>query len=96
MMTRQSRWVNWLKEGDRNTSFLLARAAERKHQNKIMVLKDAQGEIRNKSEEIKGIMHDFYTELYQSQRGVNVDAVTIFVRRKVTPAMNDFLCRPPI
>jgi hypothetical protein len=93
VMAKQRSRVDWLKEGDRNTTFFHARASARKHQNKIRALKDDTGRLCMEKEEVKGIVQGFYTDLFKAQEVIHVQAVTQCVPAKVTEDMNSNLCR---
>lgn len=45
IMAKQRSRIDWLREGDRNTSFFHARASARRRTNKIKVLRRVDGSI---------------------------------------------------
>jgi hypothetical protein len=61
--------ANWLKNGDRNTSFFHARASERKRVNKIKNLKRDGGGVVEREEEIGPFITNFYKSLFMSFAG---------------------------
>jgi hypothetical protein len=86
--------VEWLREGDRNTSFFHAKASACKHTNKISLLTREDGSKCESQEEIKGMVHHFYEQLFSSEPCDTVDAVLDAIPVKVTDDMNDDLCKP--
>ena len=90
-MARQRSRVDWLKEGDRNTSFFHARATARRKTNKIDVLLRVDGSKCEVQGEIKGMVHGFYEDLFTSETCTSVDAVLDAIPSKVTADMNDDL-----
>ena len=67
MWLRQRSRVPWLLEGDRNTSYFQAQAAQRKRTNKIHGLRRADGTICETEREDKAEVLAFYQNLYQTQ-----------------------------
>jgi hypothetical protein len=65
-MARQRSRVEWLREGDRNTSFFHARASARRRTNKIDMLLRADGSKCEVQGEIKGMVQNFYEKLFSS------------------------------
>jgi hypothetical protein len=59
IMARKRSRVEWLREGDRNTSFFHARALARKRTNKISMLTRDDGSKCEAQAEIKGLVHSF-------------------------------------
>ncbi|KAL0386494.1 UNVERIFIED_CONTAM: hypothetical protein Slati_4539800, partial [Sesamum latifolium] len=47
-MWKQRSRVDWLRNGDKNTSFFHPRASERKRINEVLKIKDEQGQWREK------------------------------------------------
>lgn len=57
----------WLKEGDQNTRFYRNYASGRRRQNQLNKLKDRNGVWQEKGEDIRGIIIDYFEELFQAQ-----------------------------
>ncbi|XP_071685251.1 uncharacterized protein [Lolium perenne] len=86
--------ANWLKNGDRNTSFFHAHASERRKVNRIKKLRREGGGVVEREEEIGPFITNFYKSLFLSSAGqVNEDLLQ-FVPKSVTSAMNDHLNSP--
>lgn len=64
---RQRSRMPWLREGDRNTSYFQAQAAQRKRMNKIQGLRRSDGPVSANETEDKGEVQAFYQNLYESQ-----------------------------
>lgn len=75
IMARQRSRVNWLQEGDRNTSFFHARASARRNTNRIRYLVRSDGTKCDDKEEIKGMARDFYMNLFSSEPCVQIDKI---------------------
>jgi hypothetical protein len=93
IMARQRSRIEWLKEGDRNTSFFHARASTRRRTNTIRSLIREDGSRCEDLSEIKGMAEDFYGNLFSSEP-VNSAAVLNAIQPKVTADMNDSLTKP--
>jgi hypothetical protein len=93
-MARQWSRVDWLQEGDRNTAFFHARASARKRTNKIRHLKRPNGSKCDKQDEIKGMVHNFYEQLFSSEPCSRIDDVLDSIPPRVTPDMNEDLIKP--
>jgi hypothetical protein len=94
IMARQRSRVEWLREGDRNTAFFHARASARRRTNKIDMLLREDGSRCETQGEIKGMIHNFYENLFTSEMCASSDAVLNAIPPKVTAKMNDDLCKP--
>ena len=64
---RQRSRVPWLREGDHNTSYFQAQAAQRKRINRIQGLCRSDGSVCANEEEDKAEVQAFYHNLYESQ-----------------------------
>jgi hypothetical protein len=94
MFWQQRARANWLKNGDRNTSFFHAHASERRRVNKIKKLKREGGGVVEREEELGPFITNFYKSLFLSSAGqVNEDLLQ-FVPQSVTAVMNDHLMSP--
>jgi hypothetical protein len=94
IMARQRSRVDWLREGDHNTSFFHARATARRKTNRIDVLRHPDGSKCEVQSEIKGMVQQFYENLFSSEPCALFDAVLDAIPSKVTTDMNDDLCKP--
>jgi hypothetical protein len=93
IMARQRSRVEWLREGDRNTSFFHARASARKRTNKISTLRREDGSLCESQGEMKGMVQQFYEHLFTSENCDSEDAVLDSIPVKVTADMNADLCK---
>ncbi|KAM0913768.1 hypothetical protein ACQ4PT_011941 [Festuca glaucescens] len=93
-MARQRSRVDWLREGDRNTAFFHARATARKKANKIHSLAREDGSRCDDQTEIKGMVQNFYENLFSSEPTLSPDAVIDSIPSKVTNEMNADLLKP--
>ena len=93
-MARQRSRVEWLREGDHNTSFFHAKASARKSTNNITSLVREDGSKCDSHGEIKGMVHQFYEHFFSSEPSDSVDAVLDAIHLKVTDDMNVDLCKP--
>lgn len=59
--------VNWLRFGDRNTSFFYRFATQRRRVNRVANLQDASGRIVMDDDEIGAVACDYFSELFTSQ-----------------------------
>jgi hypothetical protein len=94
IMARQRSPIEWLKEGDRNTSFFHARASARRRANKINALARPDGSRCTDMAEIKGLVGEFYTNLFSSEQCERMDEVLEAIPGKVTAEMNADLRKP--
>jgi hypothetical protein len=93
-MARQRSRVDWLREGDRNTAFFHARASARKKANRIHSLTREDGSRCDDQTEIKGMVQEFYENLFSSEPTVSSDTVLDYIPSKVTHEMNEDLLKP--
>ncbi|KAM0911064.1 hypothetical protein ACQ4PT_013724 [Festuca glaucescens] len=88
VMACQRSRVDWLREGDRNTAFFHAHASARKKANKIHSLAREDGSRCDDQVEIKGMVQNFYENLFSSEPTLSSDAVVDSIPGKVTNEMN--------
>nr|XP_045087997.1 uncharacterized protein LOC123495188 [Aegilops tauschii subsp. strangulata] len=93
IMARQRSRVEWLREGDRNTSFFHARASARRRNNKIKGLWKVDGSMCEDPGGIRGMVYDFYSTLFTSEPTYTMDKVLEAIPTKVSEEMNEALCR---
>jgi hypothetical protein len=94
IMARQRSRVDWLREGDRNTTFFHAKASSHKLTNKISALLQEDGSKCESQGEIKGMVHNFYEQLFSYEPCDSVDAVLDAIPTKLTEEMNYDLYKP--
>jgi ribonuclease HI len=93
IMARQRSRVDWLKEGDRNTTFFHARASARRRTNKIRALVRDDGTRCEDIPSIKGMAERFYGDLFTSE-SFDDAAVIDAISPRVSHDMNDELTKP--
>jgi hypothetical protein len=82
--------VNWLREGDRNTSFFHACATQRKKKNRLKRLRSEEGQwIEEKN--LCGYIAAKYRELFRSQGVRRLEEIINTVEKRVSPSMNERL-----
>jgi hypothetical protein len=94
VMACQRSRVDWLREGDRNTTFFHAWATAQRRANRISRLERPDGSMCDDSSEIKGMVHNFYEHLFTSESCPSVDSVLDAIPQKVTAEMNESLNLP--
>jgi hypothetical protein len=93
MMKQRSR-LDWLKEGDRNTSFFHSKARERAQVNRISALRKEDGTIMTSQEGMEMEAMEFYSRLFTRQELLDPGPILSCVPEKVTPLMNESLVKP--
>lgn len=83
--------ANWLKHGDRNSSFFQNFATNRRRKNLIKYLIDDQGVKHEDAEGMQHTVQDYFQSLYQSEVSSVPPEMLSDVGRRVTPEMNDEL-----
>ncbi|XP_071685355.1 uncharacterized protein [Lolium perenne] len=91
---RQSSRVRWLKEGDWDTAYFHAQAAQRKRINKIANLRRLDGSVCVNEEDDKCEVQAFYQNLDTSQGLCDLGELLDFVPEKVTMGVNELLTNP--
>jgi hypothetical protein len=64
IMWKQRSQIDWLREGDKNTSYFHRRATWREKKNRIVSLKDENGKICKSQEDLKNTACSFFNDLY--------------------------------
>jgi hypothetical protein len=90
---KQRAHANWLKYGDRNTSYFHAYATERKKTNVIKRLIREGGGVVEREEEIGPYIANHYKSLFMSSVGPQNDELLCHVPQMVTDDMNESLTR---
>ena len=94
IMARQRSRVDWLQEGDRNTSFFHARASARRKTNKITYLLKDDGTRCENKDDIKGMTRDLFVNLYSSEPTDQIDSILEAIPCKIDENTNIMLCKP--
>jgi hypothetical protein len=94
LMEKQRSRVEWLREGDRNTSFFQAKSKERAKTNRTAALRRVDGTVVTEQQELEIVARDFYSELFTRQEELDVLPILDCVPEKVTDQMNDELTKP--
>jgi hypothetical protein len=85
--------VEWLCEGDRNTTFFHVKALAKRKTNQIDALVCEDGSVCTDQNEIKGMVHEFYESLFTSESIDSMNLVLDAIPEKVTDQMNEDLCK---
>jgi len=91
MMWNQRSRALWVKCGDQNTKIFHATASNRRRKNRIEGLYDLGGRWSEDSEEVNGIILDYFKEIYSTSFPVDCRASLGAMDRKVLDAMNEDL-----
>jgi hypothetical protein len=94
VMEKQRSRMDWLKDGDRNTSLFQAKSRARAKRNAIKSLRRDEGTVAVTQEDMEAVATDFYTDLFSAQEDLNPELILEHVPMKVTEAMNERLTRP--
>ena len=90
-MWKQRSRALWLHEGDKNTRYFHSRATHRYRRNKICELRNSEGLMCTKEEEIAQILTNFYQDLFTSANPCNMDQAMVDIPCAVTTEMNIML-----
>ncbi|XP_043717635.1 uncharacterized protein LOC122665544 [Telopea speciosissima] len=96
-MWRQKSRLDWIKGGDKNTSFFHVTTLRRRHRNMILKLKAPSGEWSFSPTEVSNILCNHFQDLYSSEP-INNNALTSVldaVQPVVTDELNLTLCSAP-
>ncbi|XP_052484514.1 uncharacterized protein LOC128039852 [Gossypium raimondii] len=85
--------VNWLKNGDRNTSFFHKVAVQRHYRCRVFELEDGVGRSTNSTEEFLQIATDYFGKLFTASESGSNEHLLSLVEEKVTCSMNERLLR---
>ncbi|GKV02210.1 hypothetical protein SLEP1_g14669 [Rubroshorea leprosula] len=84
--------VNWLKFGDRNSSFFHAIASRRRSRNHIVKLKDDMGRWLQQPADIEQHIFHTFQNLYSEHNASNYTDILNLIQPTVTDEMNSKLC----
>ncbi|KAL9690018.1 hypothetical protein QQ045_010411 [Rhodiola kirilowii] len=97
ILWRQRSRAEWLREGDRNTSFFHAKASQRRKSNLISKLQNKEGSWITQEEQMGELIKEYFTDIFSSSKGpqqVDQDCTYSCVQQKVTTEMAGKLCEP--
>lgn len=86
--------ILWLQCGDRNSKFFHNSVIQRRQRNKVLRLKDVNGEWLEEQGDINKAFSDFYTTLFSSDGGRPMDQALSYVKKVVTDLDNACLMEP--
>jgi hypothetical protein len=90
---KQRSHVQWMKNGDRNTKYFHSVASERKRINRIKKLRREDGSVVEEEGALKEVVTNYFLNLFSSNAGTRVDELLDYLDPRVTPAMNELLCK---
>ena len=93
-MEKQRARLEWLKEGDRNTSFFQAKAKERARSKRITSLMREDGVTVMEQAELEDLAKAFYTNLFTAQDVLELEGILQHVPVKVTDEMKASMNMP--
>ena len=93
-MWHQRSQVQWIKSGDKNTRFFHGTATNRKRQNFIKGLRDADGNWQSEEAAFTKVLIDFYAELFTTSNPQNLERVLEGIQEVVSRDMNSKLTAP--
>lgn len=64
LMWFQRSRAKWLVDGDRNTRYYHLKTVQRRKRNKIVMLRDGNGQWLEKIEDVKALVNKFYFDLF--------------------------------
>jgi hypothetical protein len=91
---RQRAKIEWLKCGDRNTSFFHACASSRRKANYIDSITDVQGRFWETEEEVQGAFINYFQTLFTSDNAGDMNQCLQHISPRVSDEMNTSLLKP--
>ncbi|KAA3461612.1 reverse transcriptase [Gossypium australe] len=85
--------VNWLKNGDRNTSFFHKMTGQRKTRNRIVALEDDFGNRFSTNEDMVKVATDYFAMLFSASEVGYDEHIFYLVEKRVTNSMNGSLSK---
>ncbi|KAH1072684.1 hypothetical protein J1N35_025012 [Gossypium stocksii] len=85
--------INWLKNGDRNTSFFHKIAVQRQFHGRIAELKDGNGRSFSSIDDLLHLATDYFKDLYSASEVGSDERVFGLVENRVSGSMNDSLLK---
>lgn len=81
---RQRSRQDWLRHGDRNTSFFHNKAKQRRQRNNIESIKDAAGNVYDMEEEIMELFSQHFETFFSSSGEVDVEPILSKVQTRIS------------
>ncbi|GMI95338.1 hypothetical protein HRI_003203100 [Hibiscus trionum] len=85
--------VNWLRNGDRNTTFFHRHASERRRKQRISKLTDADGSEVEETDAMSSIATNYFVDLFSTAGSTNVECILSGINPCITESMNTELDR---
>ncbi|XP_073363586.1 uncharacterized protein [Aegilops tauschii subsp. strangulata] len=92
MLWMQRSFIDWLREGDRNTKFFHRKAVWRARKNRIKVLMDDDGVAHKDHDSMAAMATSYFTSLFTADTSLCADPVIDLINSRVTNDMNVQLC----
>ncbi|KAL0008898.1 hypothetical protein SO802_010400 [Lithocarpus litseifolius] len=67
--------TNWFLHGDKNTKYFQTVVRKRRARSRILKIKDEQGILTDKTEDIENILLNFFRKSYDGKNNVSVDSI---------------------
>ena len=83
--------VNWIKHGDKNTSFFHSKASQRRQRNYIKGILDPQGSWREDIEEVAGVAVEYFNNMFSTGSCTRIEECLEAVQQKVSIDMQQTL-----
>jgi hypothetical protein len=93
-MWKQRSRTQWLQHRDQNTSFFHGCATNWHCRNKIVGLRNNNGEWHSNPTQVQTMLISYFQELFQTSNPCSIDSMLQYVPSVVTDAMNETLTRP--
>ena len=93
VMWRQRSRINWLKHGDKNTSFFHTKASSRYQRNTIQGVLDESGCWQSEEEGIRNSFEEYYGNLFSTSHPEISEELIHSIHKKVSKPMNAILTR---
>ncbi|KAL6225597.1 hypothetical protein ACLB2K_004446 [Fragaria x ananassa] len=91
MFWKQRSRISWLAHGDMNTHFFHQTTTSNRRRNKILQIRDDNGNWITTEPEIVAHFTEYFQNMYTATDFSNVEEVLSFVENKVTPEINESL-----
>ncbi|KAH1065446.1 hypothetical protein J1N35_030433 [Gossypium stocksii] len=93
LLWEQRARINWLKHGDRNTSYFHRMAVYRQLRSRITELEDGNGRCFSSTEDCLKLATNYFISLFSASEMGSDDHVFGLVEKKVTESMNESLLK---